>query len=397
VSSGGSNFNLTIIGTAYREWANVAFDANFGNINVMTTNGGSIGIKGNTTLGNPTNALAVFSNATVTLYADTTNVTVNKNMMLYGGSTNQNGTGTNGILSPITLGVASGDVCTFNVAGTSLSVSNVISGPGTLVKIGSSPLYLFATNTYTGSTVVTGGPLSLTNNGSISASTNISVASSQVLDVSGRSDKTLNLVSGQTLQGSGTISGNLTAVSGSIVMPGIAGTGTLTVTNTVNLGGTTALSVGATVTNVLSGAIINYGGTLQLSLVGSFAAGNSFKLFNSTKTNYSGNFTSISPATPGAGLEWNTSLLNVNGTLAVRLVPQPATFSSWIVSGSSLTFSGTGGASNGPYQVFTSTNIGLPVTNWTQVGSGNFSGTGNFSFTTTNTNNASQFYILKEQ
>lgn len=396
VSSGGNNYSLTVLGGVYHEWDNVAFDTNFGNIYVMTTNGGSVGIKGATTLGNPTNTLAVFSNAAVTLYADTSTtpnvpVILNKTLMLYGGSTNQNGGGTNLILSPIVLGIASGDNCIFNVGGSYLTVSNVISGPGNLIKISSSPLILAGANTYTGNTVITTGPLDLVGAGSIADSANISLASSQVLDVSGRTDKTLTLASGQTLQGSGTINGNLVVGSGATVEPGINGSGTLTVTNIVTLQGNTTMSLGATVTNVLSGVSVNYGGSLNLTVVGSLSAGSSFRLFNSTKTNYAGAFSSITPATPGPGLAWNTSQLAVNGTLSVGY--SPTSFGSYSISGTNLTFSGTGGTAGGTFYILTSTKVQGP---WTTNGSGTFQANGNFSFTNgINSNTPAEFFLLK--
>ena len=43
---GGSNYTLTVVGTAYREWDNVMFGANFGDIIVNTSNGGAVVIKG---------------------------------------------------------------------------------------------------------------------------------------------------------------------------------------------------------------------------------------------------------------------------------------------------------------------------------------------------------------
>jgi fibronectin-binding autotransporter adhesin len=401
-SSGGSNYSLTVVGTNYREWDNVTFDANFGNINVETTNGGAVGIKGLTTLGNSANTLAVFSNAIVELYEDSgntaDNVTLNKKIMLYGGSTFENGGGTNVVLSPIALGVASGDNCTLNIGGVSLTVSNAISGLGNLIKTGSSPLVLPGTNTYTGGTYITGGSLDLIGNGSISDSANIYLSASQVLDVSGRTDQTLTLASGQTLQGSGTLNGNLTALSGSTVAPGTNGTGTLTVTNSVTLAGTTSFGVGTGSNNLLKAVSINYGGTLSLSFVpGSLAAGNSFTLFNSTASAYTGSFSSITPSTPGSGLAWGTSLLNTSGTLTVIPQPRPATFGPSTLVGTNLTLTGSGGADNGTYRIYSSTNVirADPLSAWTLVGTNSFSPSGTFSFPIgINTNQPAMFYMI---
>ncbi len=381
ISSGGSNYSLTVVGTTYREWDNVAFDANFGNINVMTTGGGTVGIKGTTTLGNPASSLAVFSNAAVVLYEDSgslANVTVNKTLMLYGGSTFQNGGGANLILSPIVLGVASGDACNLSIGGNSLTASNIISGPGNLVLNDSSPFLLTATNTYTGSTLLTSGTLYLTNNGSISGSTNINLASGTSLDVSGRTDKTLTLAGTQTLSGIGTVRGSLTASAGSTVSPGISGTGTLTVTNAVTLQGNAAFSFGAAFNNTLAAPTIGYGGTLSLSFTpGSLVAGNSFKLFNAVS--YSGSFAALSPTSPGAGLAWDTSQLTVSGKLNVISGASPR-IGHISLTGTNLSITGTGGPDNGTFHVLSSTNAATKVSTWPVFGSGSFDSSGNFTF-----------------
>jgi autotransporter-associated beta strand protein len=404
VSSSGNNYSLTVVGPTYREWDNVTFDANFGNINIMTTNGGSVGIKGSTSLGNPTNVLTVISNASITLYQDTagpSNVVINKAMKLNGGSTLANGAGTNVILSPISIGSNSSDTVTFNIGGNSLTVSNVISGAGNLTKTGSSPLYLTATNTYTGNTVISGSPLVLTNNGSISSSANILLGSGQVLDAGGRSDGTLTLALGQTLGGAGTIDGSLLETSVAVLVVGNGnGTGTLTVTNNVNLQGTTSMGVGVGSNNLLTCASISYGGTLSLSFIpGSLTNGQTFKLFNSTASSYSGSF-SITPSTPGTGLVWDTSQLNTTGTLGVLSSGgglSPATFGASVVAGTNLTLNGTGGTHSGTYHVYSSTDLTIPLINWNLVGSGSFDTNGNFSFgTSISSTNAQNFYILKE-
>jgi len=86
--------------------------------------------------------------------------------------------------------------------------------------------------------------LALIGNGSIAGSTNISLAASATLDVSGRPDHMLTLAIGQTLQGSGIVNGSLTIGGGAAVSPGGANTiGILTVTNVVTLGGTTYMEL----------------------------------------------------------------------------------------------------------------------------------------------------------
>jgi hypothetical protein len=57
---------------------------------------------------------------------------------------------------------------------------------------------------------------------------------------------------------------------------------------------------------------------------------------------------------------------------------------------------GTGGSSNGTYFVLTSTNIGLPLSNWTRLFTNQFDGSGNFNFTNVpGTNTPQAFYLLQ--
>src|SRR5205814_10531400 len=97
--------------------------------------------------------------------------------------------------------------------------------------------------------------------------------------------------------------------------------GQLTINNSLVLsnGSTTFIELdqSALTNDVVAGLTsITYGGTLSVSnLNGTLVAGNTFTIFNSSA--YSGSFASIVPPTPGAGLAWDTSQLNLNGTLRV--------------------------------------------------------------------------------
>jgi hypothetical protein len=132
---------------------------------------------------------------------------------------------------------------------------------------------------------------------------------------------------------------------------------------------------------------------LKIQNIGvALAAGNSFHLF--TATNYSGSFT-ITPATPGAGLAWDTSGLT-NGVLSVvsGIVPQPHITTVSLI-GSNLVINGTNGTSGQQYEILTSTNVATPLTNWISVLTNTFGGN-SFSVTNTvNPNAAKNFYILR--
>lgn len=154
---------------------------------------------------------------------------------------------------------------------------------GGLTKIGTGALYLNGTNTYTGT----------------------------------------NLVNAGTLAGTGSLAGSVTVASGGTLAAGSStttlGTNTIAGIVTFQFGSTNFVKVNKTTLgkDLLTGmSQVNFGGTLVISnQAGTFAAGDTFKLYNAAV--YSGAFNAIVPATPGTGLAWNTSQLTVNGTLSV--------------------------------------------------------------------------------
>lgn len=401
LSTGGNPFNLTYVGSAgtYFEWDNLTLDTNLAGITISPNL--TLGAIGSTTFGNPTNTLTISSNATLVFYNDgTPSPILNKQVQMMNGSTLENGGGTTISLGPIILGTNSSDVCTFNIGGTLLAVSNTISGPGSLVKYSSgSPLYLGGVNTYTGNTVVSNGVLALTGSGSISSSPTINLVSGATLDVSARTDQTLTLASGQTLIGAGTVNGNLTEGSGSTVSPaGLNSIGTLTVTNAVTLSGTTIMEVNKTAgtrDQISAGGGITYGGVLNVTnLAGSLTVTDSFKLF--TAKTYNGSFASIAPATPGAGLMWNTGTLS-SGILSISAaVSVPPTIGTITVASGNVVITGTNNTgSAGTYHVLSTTNLTLPLANWTVLTNGSFNADGSFSTTNTVGAGQQQFYLIQ--
>jgi hypothetical protein len=80
-----------------------------------------------------------------------------------------------------------------------------------------------------------------------------------------------------------------------------------------------------------------------------------------------------------AGLAWTNKLL-VNGSIEIIGVASPK-FAVITASGTNVIVSGTGGIPNAPYAVLTSTNVALPLINWTSIATNQFGPLGEFSFT----------------
>ena len=433
LSSGGSNYNLTVTVGGYSQWYDIGIDTNLGNIDLFTSASSrqTIRIQAlGVSLGNATNVLTLHSNVLFNIqHGDTTagdngyakivhvlptaawqyqpsggagdyrlktSFVLETNAGLYFFSVNGGSGSGVAIAGTVTLN----DVANFQIGNAPITFSNVISGPGGfyLNQYGGSPLVFAAANTYQGVTDIRSGMvLALIGNGSIAGSTNISLAASAALDVSGRSDQTLTLVSGQTLQGNGTVKGNLSVGANAAVSPGGANSiGTLTVTNAINLSGTTAMEVNKTAgTNdqLNCAGTITYGGTLNVTnLAGTLSAGDSFKLFNAGT--YTGNFSAITPS-PGAGLSWDASGLT-NGTIKVVSAAVSPTIGKITVAGGNVVIDGTNNTGpGGTYHVLTTTNITVPLSNWVVLTNGTFDNSGNFFTTNALGTNANQFYILQ--
>ena len=214
--------------------------------------------------------------------------------------------------------------------------------------------------------------------------------SSTVLEINGGGTQSLNLPLQPGLINSSVMNWVVNSGSTVLLANNLDGFSSLTNNGTLNFGanqilrGTTlALNAGGTVignstnqltvTNGVGGLnTIVAGGTLSLPGLPAFAGGESFLLFAATA--HSGSFAVISPATPGAGKVWNTSLLGTDGILSVDVSGGgPATNPTNIVSsvgGGNLTLSWPAGHLGWTLQTQTNTrSVGLvPASNaWFNV------------------------------
>jgi hypothetical protein len=107
-------------------------------------------------------------------------------------------------------------------------------------------------------------------------------------------------------------------------------------------------------------------------------------------------FSSLTPSQPGLGLKWDTSQLSAlstaGGTLKVVALPRPGV-SNIVLSGSNVVLGGTNGTFGFSYRVLTTSNVGLPVSSWTILGTNSFDVSGNFQFTSGITNQQQYFII----
>jgi len=271
---------------------------------------------------------------------------------------------------------------TFQVTNTALTTfSGVISDNGSgfgLTKTSTGILALNNNETYTGPTTNSGGG-TLQVNGSLNAASAV-------------------VVTNATLAGIGTINGPVTITNG-VLAPGTTAIGTLTFNSNLSLNGNLFFKLNRSLSPAQSndiafvnGTLSSTGnGTLTVTNLGSpLATGNKFKLFNTSVTG-GGTLNVI-----GGGAVWNNNL-GGDGSISVLTTNlKPVLTTSVILSKTNLISSGTNGPAGYTYMVLTSTNLALPLANWTPSYTNVFAVGGNFSVTNLiATNVPNKFYLLK--
>jgi hypothetical protein len=248
-------------------------------------------------------------------------------------------------------------------SGLTLAISNPIAGPGNFLCSGGGLLQIAGNNSATGNLVV--------------------------------SNSTLAVLGAATLKNAQLgVSNNATLDVTALTVP-------LSISNRIALAGNLLAAINKTnFTSLLVASNINYGGTLTVSNSGPpLAYGDTIKLF--AASNYSGAFGGIVPAAPGPGLLWNTNWIFVNGTIFITstnpaLIAQPH-ITGFQLLGGNIAIAGTNGNAPGtPFYTLASTNLALPLTNWTILATNQFGPGGGFNFTNTlNLGRTQQYFILR--
>lgn len=319
-------YNLTKLGPGQFSLVGVLVDAALADISVQ---GGIFAAETTTSsLGDITRTLTVAAGATFQLFNSVT--AFDKIFLLTGdgvaNTINVSAGTANSLVGPITLtGPAIVNVTGANAL--TLPGPGLISGAGGLIKNNTGTLNLSAPLQYAGDTTVNGGALIVSGDAALTNSPVVTV--NALLDVTGLNNgPTLERRSGQTLMGNGNLNGSVNIAAGATLAPGLS-IGVLTVTNNVNLNGTTVMEVQSSPsTNDRLRSItgtITYGGTLVVTNLTPITGANTYQLFQGA---LAGSFASII-LPPLPGVTWNTANLNVNGTItAVQTVnPTPINLS----------------------------------------------------------------------
>lgn len=294
--------------------------------------------------------------------------------------------------------------------------------------------------TFLGTTTISNGVLALVTPEALSNCTSVVLASpSAVLDGSAMgflsnqfdsdgvtitnqfpvTNSIFEVVSTEAFSGPGTLIGILDADAGSYLNPGnptvlvtntvlldtnVAPTGVMNVTGAANIGGLVNMSLNTTnpvIADELAASSFVVSNTASLAVTNAgpeIINGTTFTLFN-----HAVSFTSVT--LPPAPYVWQNNLA-VNGTITLTsggatAGPTPFTASPHIStiaeSGANLILTGTNGQSGDVYYTLSTTNLQLPVNQWTPVGTNIMPTANNFSITVTNAvnlNDSRQFFLL---
>jgi fibronectin-binding autotransporter adhesin len=247
-----------------------------------------------------------------------------------------------------------------------------------ITKVGTGSFTLTGANTHTGPMLINGGTLFVNNTSGSGTGTNNYVAVND----------------GGTLGGTGFIFGPVTNYSGGTISPGSNGVGTLTLKSNLFLSAGSAVNfhVGTTSDKLAVSNALVLNGTFNVTSNAGFGPGTYTVMTYGSAL--SGTLPVIGSKPAGYSIAVSTNTVG-----QIRLIVQvqtPPVFGGINLVGTNLVFTGTGGPTNENYFVLASTNVALPVANWTRLATNRFNATGAFAFTNAvNPALPQNFYLLQ--
>ena len=289
---------------------------------------------------------------------------------------------------PVTTFVQAGGA-NINDGGFTISINEQLQSgaahDGGLTKLGAGTVTLNKINTYNGTTTIGAGTLALGAAGNISISNTapIIIASNATFNVLAQSSA-FTLTAGRVLTNSSStanIIGNLTVGSGTLALTYAAGTPSLSIG-----GGTLTLAAG----NVLT---INNTSATPLP-VGIYTI-----VSNATGGLVAGTLPTSFSVIGGGTVAGQPLALQISGgalQLVVGHPASPAKFTGISVNGATLTITATNGAAGGSYRLYGTTNLMLPISQWTPLLTNNFDSNGHLNLSTNivTPNTPQEFYLL---
>ena len=315
-----NGYSLTKVGANLVDLMNLG-DTGLGDITIRA---GTLMLDRLTTLGYPTNKLAIYPGATLQLRA-TSQYLYNplEKIIVMTNATLVAEFAQNNLFGSLTLaGTNTFDVST--TAAYPFTLGATVDGPGVLAKTGVGTLIIASNALHTGGTTVSGGVL-------------------EVDGTLGSGTKTVTVGSSAWLTGNGVIQDSVTLQSGATLAPGVGGVGALTVGGALSLAAGSINRFDLDLDNSTNDFVqvtgsLTYGGTLFANSLSATipVAGAHYKLFQAGS--YHGAFASIQPARPADGLVWDTSTL-ASGILSVQGVATNPTNLTAVVTGTNLVVS----------------------------------------------------------
>jgi polygalacturonase len=173
---------------------------------------------------------------------------------------------------------------------------------------------------------------------------------------------------------------------------------TLTVSNSLNLPASASVnfSLGTNAAKIVTTGNLALNSTLNLSGAGGFGPGN-YRLFT-----YNGSLSGTPllgtiPSTSGHSWLYNLNTSTPGQVNFVVSTPPSPTFSNLTVNnGTNVVVAGTGGTTNFNYIVLTSTNVAVPLSQWSSIYTNQFDPAGNFSFSNAvSAGSPQRFYLIQ--